>query len=156
MAQSKKLSRAEVRARRDERQSQFTASRVYGLTVEDPMAQTWESQAIVFATSPDEARALFQAIGFLKRNSQPIEANKLADKEFTVAKAQPLQVFLRRGHDFGWSRWYPLPAGYVHPPRGSVRGLGANWLLPGEPPDPADEFSSPRWRPSPRRPGLEA
>lgn len=153
--QFKKLSRAEARARREERHSQFPASRVYGLTVEDPMAQTWESQAIVFATSPDEARTLLQGAGFFKRNSQPIETDKLADEEFEVAKTEPLQVFLRRGHDFGWSRWYRLPIGYVHPPMSSVKGPSSDWLLPGEPPNPADEFLSPRWRPSPLRPGSD-
>ena len=151
MAQSKKLSRAEARARRDERQARFPAARVYGLTVEDPMAQTWESQAIVFATSPDEARVLFQEAGFFKRNSQPIEPDKLAGEEFEPTKAQPSQVFLRRRHDFGWSQWYALPTGYVHPPKGSVKGPSSDWLLPGEPALPADEFSSPRWRPSPLR-----
>ena len=119
------------------------------------MAQTWESQAIVFATSPDEARVLFEEVGFFKRNSRPIEPDKLVGEEFASAKAQPSQVFLRRGHDFGWSRWYPLPAGYVHPPKGSIRGLNSDpdWLLPGEPPQPADEFASPRWDPSPLRAG---
>lgn len=76
---------AAARARRDEREARFPASRVYGLTVEDPMAQMWESQAIVFATSPDEARVLFQEVGFFKRNSQPIEPDELAAAEFDSA-----------------------------------------------------------------------
>lgn len=49
------------------------------------MAQMWESQAIVFATSPDEARVLFQEVGFFKRNSQPIEPDELAAAEFDSA-----------------------------------------------------------------------
>jgi len=117
------------------------------------MAQTWRSQVIVFASSPGEARATFQHAGFFKRNSAPIEAEKLSGDEFSFAAAQPLQVFLRRRHDFGWSRWYPLPPGYVHPPKNVAARDASAGRLPGEPLLPADEFTSRRWRPSPLRDG---
>ena len=117
------------------------------------MAQTWQSQVILFATSPEQARATFQEAGFFKRNSSEIDAKKLAVEDVSFAEERPGQIFLRRGHDFGWSRWYPLPPGYVHPPKSVAARDASAGLLPGEPERPADEFSSPRWKPSPLRRG---
>lgn len=117
------------------------------------MAQTWESQVILFATSPDQAHATFQEAGFFKRNSSEIDAKKLPLEDVSIAEERPGQIFLRRGHDFGWSRWYPLPPGYVHPPKSVAARDASVGRLPGEPERPADEFSSPRWKPSPLRRG---
>lgn len=143
MGKAKKPSRAGARARRDEQAVRYPAQRVYGVTIVDPLAQTWESQVVLFAESPEAAQVRLQQAGFFPRNSQPMLADELESEDFAFMETQPAQVFLRRGHDFGWSRWYPLPPNYVHPPKGSA---SATDLLPGEPFQPADEFSSPRWR----------
>ena len=138
-----------MRSRRAERDARFPAKRVYGVTAVDPLAQRWESQVVLFADSQEVAQARLHQAGFFHRNSEPIPAEELVAEEFAFARATPSQVYLRRGHDFGWSRWYALPPDYVHPPKGSASGAD---LLPGEPGQPADEFSSPRWKPSSLRP----
>lgn len=153
MGKGSKPSRNEVRARRDERAVRFAAQRVYGATVVDPLAQTWESQVVLFAESPEAAQARLQQAGFFARNSQLMRAEDLESEEFAFTETRPAELFLRRGHDFGWSRWYPLPPDYVHASKGSASAAD---LLPGEPAQPADEFSSPRWRPSSLRPTTDS
>ena len=143
MPRAAKPSRSQARARR----GQVPAARVHGLTVVDPAAQTWQSQVVCWAPSPEVARELQRAAGFAKGNSEPLPADRTSGPEFAFAADSPGQLFLRRGHDTGFSRWYALPAGYDH------RGGDAGRLLPGEPASPAEEFESPRFFSGPMRQG---
>lgn len=149
MAANRKPGRAEVRARRARAAAGTPTARVHVLVVVDPVAQRWESQVAFFADSPEAARARQERAGFFRRNSRPLPSAEAAAEEFGFATDTPSAMFLRRGHDFGWSRWYELPEDYEHPPQGTVaRDVGA-FLLPGEPVDAAEEFLSHRWSRSP-------
>lgn len=57
------------------------------------MAQTWQSQVILFASSPEQARASFREAGFFERNSSEIDARKLAVEDVSFAEERPGQIF---------------------------------------------------------------
>jgi hypothetical protein len=62
VAKKPKLSRAQLR----EQQAELGTAGVYGVDVEDALADSWISRFVCFAESPDEARAHIRDAGFHK------------------------------------------------------------------------------------------
>jgi hypothetical protein len=105
-----------TRAQRRERQSDVPVAGIYGVDVEDALADSWISRFVCFADSPEDARARIRDAGFHKRRIEAEWNPKVRPKE-----ALPLGLgpdddhwYRSRLDDVGWTSWEQLPANYRH------------------------------------------
>jgi hypothetical protein len=116
VAKKHPVTRAERRAAR----VVLPDARVYWVEIEDAGAQCWVSRLAFFADSPAAAKERLRAIGLwhaLDRSSSEVELPVSAAE---LAKAHPNEIFISQLDDDGWTRWFALPAGYVHPSQGQA------------------------------------
>ena len=114
MASRPKPTRAERRAARAE----VPDARVYGVRIQDTGASSWISEVLVFAQDRDAAKDRLRAVGMYKRVITADALDKHIDAEGRqLATDNPSHVLMRQLDDDGWTRWFALLPGYVHPPQ---------------------------------------
>jgi hypothetical protein len=106
-----------TRAQRREQRGVLPAAGVYGVDVEDALADSWISRFVCYAESPDEARARIRDAGFHKRRMWAEWSPKAPPKD----GRQTPDLGRGDGHwyrsrldDAGWTPWEALPAKYRH------------------------------------------
>lgn len=104
---------------RSERRAARAGEGVYGVDATDAGADSWTWRYLVWARTPDEARARIAAAGFRRRQ---------IERQWTPNEPPPgglpehpgggfARWYRTRLDDDGWTEWEPLPASYRHPPQ---------------------------------------
>lgn len=134
MAKKQSVTRAERRAIR----ATVPDARVYVVEIKDAGADSWISRVALFAESPTAASERLRVVGL----DTPARALRMPNEDVPaeaveVATANPDACFISQLNDDGWSCWFPLPPGYVHPPQGQAAKHPELRLRP--PPTPTED-----------------
>ena len=114
MARKPKLTRAQLREQRTE----LGTAGVYGVDVEDALADSWISRFVCSAESPEEARARIRDAGFHKGKMWSSvwgpEAPPKDGRPLPAFEPGDVHWYRSRLDDVGWTPWEQLPTDYRH------------------------------------------
>ena len=104
-----------TRAQRREQRDAVRAAGVYGVDIEDALADSWISRFVCFADSSKVARARIRDAGFHRRSTWAEWSPRAPPKdgrELPVLESTDAHWYRSRLDDGGWTAWERLPTDY--------------------------------------------